>query len=93
MTTRNMFLSGALGLGLMACGITLAQPARNVSGARHPNLAAAQRLAQQAYEKISAAQSANEFDMDGHAAKAKSFLEQASNELKAAAEAANRNHR
>ena len=93
MTTRNMFLSGAMGLGLMACGITLAQPASNVSGARHPNLAAAQRFAQQAYDKVTAAQEANEFDMDGHAAKAKGYLEQASNELKAAAEAANRNHK
>lgn len=71
----------------------VAQPARNVSAARHPNLAAAQRLAQNAYEKISAAQSANEFDMDGHAAKAKQLLEQANNELKAAAEAANKNHK
>jgi len=93
MTTRNMLFSGALGLGLVACGMTLAQPARNVNGARHPNLAAAQRLAQQAFEKISAAQQANEFDMDGHAARAKQLLDQANNELKAAAEAANKNHR
>ena len=93
MTTRNMLLSGFLSLGLAAGGFMVAQPARNVSGARHPNLAAAQRLAQNAYEKISAAQSANEFDMDGHAAKAKQLLEQANNELKAAAEAANKNHK
>ena len=90
MTTRNMVVSSVLGLGLVACGISIAQPARNVSGARHPNLAAAQRLAQQAYEKINAAQQANEFDMGGHAAHAKQLLEQASNELKQAAEAANK---
>lgn len=94
MTTRKMLLSGAMGLGLLACGVTIAQgPARNVSGARHPNLAAAQRLAQQAFEKISAAQDANEFDMEGHAAHAKQLLDQANNELKAAAEAANKNHK
>jgi hypothetical protein len=32
-------------------------------------------------------------DMNGHAAKAREFLDQASRELKYAAEAANRNHR
>lgn len=66
-----------------------AAPARNVSPARHPNLAAAQRLARQAYDKVSAAQRANEWDMGGHAAKAKELLDQVNNELKAAAEAAN----
>lgn len=93
MTSRNMILSGVLSLGLLACGFTLAQPARNVSAARHPNLAAAQRLTQNAYEKITAAQAANEFDMEGHAAHAKQLLDQANNELKAAAEAANKNHK
>jgi hypothetical protein len=68
----------------------IAQPKRNVSAARHPNIAAAQRLSQQAYEKIVAAQQANEFDMRGHAQKAKELLEQVNQELKAAAEAANR---
>jgi len=37
-----------------------------------------------------AAQQANEFDMDGHAQKAKEMLDQVNRELKAAAEAANR---
>ncbi len=68
---------------------TAAPPVDNVSGSRHPNLAAAQRLATQAYEKISAAQTANEFDMAGHAAKAKELLDQVNQELKQAAIAAN----
>ena len=93
MTIRNLLLKSTLGLGLVACGMAIAQPARNVSAARHPNIAAAQRLLQQAYEKITAAQQANEFDMGGHAAKAKELLDQASNELKAAAEDANRNRK
>jgi hypothetical protein len=60
---------------LAATGIALAQrPARNVSGARHPSIAAAQRLCQQAWEKIGAAQQANEWDMQGHAQKAKELL-------------------
>jgi len=65
-------------------------PKKNISAARHPNLAAAQRLSQQAFEKIVAAQQANEWDMQGHAQKAKDLLDQANKELKAAAQAANR---
>jgi hypothetical protein len=75
---------------LMLAGLAYAQkPAHNVSSSKHPNLAAAQRLCGEAFEKISMAQQANEFDMKGHAKKAKELLEQASNELKEAAEAAN----
>jgi hypothetical protein len=68
----------------------MGMPQQNVSGKRHPNLAAAQRLCDQAFEKIQTAQSANEWDMSGHAAKAKELLEQASHELKQAAESANK---
>ena len=84
-----------LGLSLATAGITIAQgpPERNVSPGRHPNLAAAQRLCDQAFNRIQDAQRANEWDMDGHAQKAKDLLDQANRELKAAAEAANHNHR
>ncbi len=51
------------------------KPVDNVSGKKHPNLAAAQRLSRRAYEKIVAAQQANEWDMDGHAAKAEDLLD------------------
>jgi hypothetical protein len=74
---------------LILAALAYAAPARNVSAGRHPNLAAAQRLCAQAYEKIEAAQKANEFDLKGHASKAKELLEQANNEIKQAAEAAN----
>src|SRR5215471_16750299 len=67
------------------------KPAQNVSPRRHPNLAAAQRLTAQAFKRVTDAQQANEWDMDGHAAKAKDLLDQANNELKQAAEAANKN--
>lgn len=77
---------------LLIGGIAIAQkPVENVSKGKHPNLAAAQRLSQQAYEKITAAQEANEFDMQGHAKKAKQLLEEVNNELKQAAGAANKN--
>ncbi|HET7063891.1 MAG TPA: hypothetical protein VFI49_06400 [Rudaea sp.] len=78
----------AIGFTLAATSV-LAAPAQNVSAKHHPNLASAQHLATQAYDKVVAAQKANEFDLGGHAAKAKDLLEQANRELKAAAETAN----
>jgi hypothetical protein len=77
-------------IALAASVAVAAAPVDNVSGKRHPNLAAAQRLSTRAYEKIVAAQQANEWDMAGHAQKAKDLLDQVNRELKAAAETANR---
>jgi len=94
MRQKNAFLGGMVTIGLLFGSLVYAQmksPAENISGKRHPNLAAAQRFCDQAFEKIQAAQAANEFDMDGHAAKAKELLDQASRELKEAARAANKN--
>lgn len=93
MKLRNMLIGAVLVLTMTITGFVFAQkkPAQNVSGRRHPNLAAAQHLAAQAYQKIIAAQQANEWDMEGHAQKAKELLDQANNELKQAAEAANKN--
>lgn len=82
------------GVLLLAAGLALAQrPKENVAPRRHPNLAAAQRLSQQAWQRIVTAQEANEFDMQGHAQKAKNLLDEANKELKLAAESANRNAR
>jgi hypothetical protein len=88
---------GKLLLSCAALALTLsaafaAPPVDNVSRHKHPNLAAAQRLVTDAYEKISAAQKANEFDMGGHAQKAKELLDQVNRELKQAAETANERH-
>lgn len=89
--SRAMF-GIVLGAALVGGGIAVAQkPVEDVSGKRHPNLAAAQRLSEQAFNKITAAQQANEWDMEGHAAKAKELLDQVNKELKLAAEAANKN--
>lgn len=80
-----------LGLIVLLGGIAIAQqPKENVSPARHPNLAAAQRLSQQAWQRVLDAQKANEWDLGGHAQKAKELLDQVNNELKLAAEASNR---
>ena len=94
MTKTKLALGGVLSLALICGGVAVAQmPKDNVSGKKHPNLAAAQRLSQEAWEKITAAQQANEWDMEGHAAKAKDLLDQVNKELKLAAEAANKNHK
>ena len=77
---------------LLAAGVAIyAKPVHNVSGAKHPNLSEAQGLVDKAWNRIVAAQQANEFDMAGHAAKAKELLNEANKELKLAAEAANAN--
>ena len=91
---RNLVVTGALAIALLSGGLALAQqPVENVGGKRHPNLAAAQRLSHKAWEKITEAQAANEWDMDGHAAKAKDLLDQVNQELKMAAQAANKNRK
>jgi hypothetical protein len=94
MTRKNFILGGALSTAMFVGGFAIAQlPANNVSAHRHPNLAAAQRLSTQAFERITQAQQANEFDMEGHAAKAKDLLEQANEQLRIATTAANHNHK
>jgi hypothetical protein len=91
---KTRVLAALAGLLLLIGGVALAQrPQRNVSPGRHPNLAAAQRFSQQAWQKIVAAQDANEWDMAGHAQRAKNLLDDANRELKLAAGAANRNTR
>jgi F0F1-type ATP synthase membrane subunit b/b' len=91
--TKNRLLTAVLGSSMLLLGgVSLAQnkePVKNVSGKRHPNIARAQTQAQNAYNSVVQAQQANEFDLQGHAQKAKALLEQVNNELKLAAEASN----
>jgi predicted lipoprotein with Yx(FWY)xxD motif len=90
---RNILKALAITVAVSApIGFALAkEPVKNVSKEKHPNLAAAQKLAVQAFEKLEAAQKANEYDMEGHAQKAKDALKLANDEIKLAAEAANKN--
>ena len=89
---KKLFVTATMAAALLCGGVAIAQkPVDDISGKRHPNLAAAQNLSQKAWEKIVAAQQANEWDMAGHAAKAKELLDQVNQELKMAAEAANKN--
>ncbi len=80
---------------LLGGAAALAQqpPPEGVRGSRHENLAAAQELIRQAYQKITAAQEANHSDLGGHAQKAKDLLDQAGKECGMAAEFANKNRR
>jgi hypothetical protein len=83
MNVRKIALGSVLSLAMFGAGFLVAQ------GPRHPNLEAAQRLINQAYDRITAAQQANEWDMDGHAAKAKDLLDGAKEQIRLAAMAAN----
>lgn len=87
---KKLIAAAVLGVSVVAAGIAVAkEPVRNVSAKKHPNIAAAQKLVDQAWEKVTAAQKANEYDLGGHAAKAKDLLEQANTELKEAAKESN----
>ena len=83
----NRFVLAACAAFALASGGLLAKGAT----AGNPNLKAAHNHVREAMMKITAAQKANEFDMEGHAAKAKELLEQAEKEIGQAAEAATAN--
>jgi hypothetical protein len=87
--TRSKFVLGSiLASAMLAGGVLIAQGPEQDVGRRHPNLMEAQRLIGQAYDRLVDAQQANEWDMNGHAARAKQLLDQASHEVKLAAEEA-----
>lgn len=94
MTQKRLAIAAFCSL-LVLGGSALAQrePPENIDPAHHPNLAAAQRFIRDAFNKTIEAQKANEWDLAGHAQKAKELLDQADHELRLAANAANRNRR
>jgi hypothetical protein len=65
------------------------QGPRVTLGERHGNMRAAQELIQQAWYKVDEAQKDNNYNLGGHAGRAKELLAQASEEIKMSAEAAN----
>lgn len=88
---KNLVFPLVAGLLMLSTSSVFAvEPEVNISPKLHPNLAAAQRLSRQSYNKIVAAQKANEWDLEGHAQKAKDLLYQVNEELKQAAQTANR---
>ncbi len=83
----TLVAASALALSLMS-GCAVADDGFYVS--RHPNIEAADFDAQQAIERMRAAQRANDYDMGGHAGRAIHLLQEARYEMEAAAEAATR---
>src|ERR1700754_680663 len=87
-----IFLSAAV----VAAGTGCAQmplggePVQSVSAYRHGNLAAAQDMVREAYDRLSDAQAANDSHLGGHAARAKELLREAGQEIGLAADFANR---
>ena len=94
MKRRSSVLRFALVVVLVFVGALFAQqrPADDISPKLHPHMAEAQKLCNKAYDEMVEAQGANDFDMEGHAAKAKQLLVEASHQMKAAALAANKEH-
>lgn len=78
-------------LALLSSPALAKEPVENINQKTHPNLAKAQHLSRDAFDRITKAQKANEYDMEGHAARAKELLQQVNEELKLAAMAANKN--
>jgi hypothetical protein len=92
MTRRYKFLLSTGALLLWGSVIIAQEPVQNIDGSKHPNLRNAQNSIVAAYHYIDASQKDNDFDMQGHAQKAKDLLREASNELKMSAEIANQGH-
>jgi hypothetical protein len=74
---------------LTVCAALLSSYAVAGPEAGHPNIIAAREDTQHAIEKMKAAQSANEYDLGGHAAKAEKLLHEAEHQMMLAAETAN----
>jgi hypothetical protein len=90
MTKRNLFISTALYTAIACIEVTSAQaPVVNIDPHRHGNLSAAQKFIVQAYQRLNAAQRANQDQLGGHAQRAKDLLTQADEEIRLAANVSN----
>ena len=85
---KKIILTALVTAFVATAAVYAQKPKPNVNANKHPNLAAAQADLTRAWNKILDAQKANEFDLGGHAQKAKDLIDQANKELKQAAEAA-----
>jgi apolipoprotein N-acyltransferase len=85
---RMLLVGAAVCVSFVLGAVVFAQPPVDV-GDRHGNMRAAQQLIQQAWMKVDEAQRDNNYNLGGHAGRAKELLSQASSEIKQSAEAAN----
>lgn len=93
MIRKNLLVTSVFCAALVCGGVVIAQaPATDINPSKHPNLAEAQHHMVEAYKKIDAAQTDNKEELGGHAERAKQLLDQASQELKEAAEYADQHH-
>jgi apolipoprotein N-acyltransferase len=69
--------------------VLFAQAPRVTVGEKHGNMRAAQEYIQQAWRKVDEAQKDDNYNLGGHAGRAKELLAQANEEIKLSAEAAN----
>ncbi len=89
MIKRILMVSIAICAAFALGAVVFAQrPPVNV-GERHGNMRAAQQLIQQAWQKVDEAQQDNNYNLGGHAGRAKDLLTQASEEIRLSADAAN----
>ena len=89
--TKKIQILTALLSAVLFCGITIAQePVVDIDASRHQYLAEAQKHVVAANRAVEQAQKDNRDDMQGHAEKARQLLVQVNQELKAAANAANK---
>ena len=91
MIKKVLMVAVAVCVSFILGAVVFAEPPVNV-GERHGNMRAAQQLIQQAWVKVDEAQHDNNYNLGGHAGKAKDLLMQASEEIKMSAEAANSHH-
>jgi len=90
---KDMLVGTALGLVLGCSGALIAQQPVVDIGNRHGNLRAAQQYIQAAWQRIDSAQIDNNYNLGGHAGRAKELLVQADEELRLAANVANQHER
>jgi hypothetical protein len=90
MVLTGVALCGAFSLGVMAR--PQGGPPPVDVGEKHGNMRAAQEDIRQAWLKVDEAQKDNNYNLGGHAGRAKELLSQASGEIKASAEDANHHH-
>lgn len=76
-----------------ACGVLLGAAALAFAKVEHPNLHAAFEDIQKAEKSLAAAEKGNEYDLGGHAAKARDLLKQAEGEIAQAVQVANKDEK